>query len=205
MEWMIVVQEIEDRIPGRLKPCNAQILLAEIDGLQRVVRLCLDSRFVFPVAEYCHRYWPKRPLFGKRVDDAIPSAREDLKEAGKCIAFELHTAAVFHLMRVVEFGLRELARTMKVKIPETPLDYAGWKSVVGGIETKLQAKIPKARGPKQAKALQFKNDLMADFKAFELRRNEIMHCRWRCNPREAMGLFDRVDEFMRRVALRIQE
>lgn len=101
-------------------------------------------------------------------------------------------------------GLRELARSLRAKIKKTPLDYAGWKSVVDAIDNKLTAKIPKARGPKQTSALKFKHDLLADFKAFEVLRNEVMHCRWHCNPKEAEGLFIRVRAFMQRLAANLK-
>jgi hypothetical protein len=145
-------------------------------------------------------FYEKEKLFGDEVFDKFPDAQKDIREAGNCLAADLHTAAAFHLIRVVEIGLRELARKQKVKFAKTPLDYAGWKAVVDAIGVKLQEKIPKARGPRQAKALRFTHDTLTDFKAFEVIRNEIMHCRWRCNDKEAMGLFIRVHEFMKRLA-----
>jgi len=80
------------------------------------------------------------------------------------------------------------------------LDYAGWKSVVKEIDDKLTAKIPKARGAKQQSALKFKHDLLVDFKSFEVLRNEIMHGRSHHNEPEAIGLLDRVRNFMQRLA-----
>ncbi len=54
------------------------------------------------------------PLFGERVFQAFPSANYDIAEAGKCLACERSTAAVFHLMRVMEAGLKVLARGMDI-------------------------------------------------------------------------------------------
>jgi len=39
----------------------------------------------------------------------FPSAREDMKEAKNCYVLGRHTAAVFHAMRVLEYGLKALA------------------------------------------------------------------------------------------------
>jgi hypothetical protein len=51
----------------------------------------------------------KERLFGEEVYDSFPAAREDIREAGNCIAAECCTAAVFHLMRAAEVALRVLA------------------------------------------------------------------------------------------------
>jgi hypothetical protein len=146
------------------------------------------------------QYFEQEFLFGPEVFEEFHKSRGEIKDAGNCMAADLHTSAVFHLIRIVETGLRELASDLGVKVKKTPLDYAGWESVVKAIDDKLAAKMPRARGPKKTAALKFKQDLLADFKAFEVTRNEIMHCRWRCNEHEAMGLFIRVREFTQRLA-----
>ncbi|WDZ80948.1 hypothetical protein PWG15_24665 (plasmid) [Ensifer adhaerens] len=38
----------------------------------------------------------------------FPDAMDDLAEAGRCLAFNRNTAAVFHLMRAMEFILRKV-------------------------------------------------------------------------------------------------
>jgi hypothetical protein len=49
-----------------------------------------------------------RNLFRPETFDELPElAREDLEEAGKCIAFERPTAAAFHMLRGTEAVLRE--------------------------------------------------------------------------------------------------
>jgi hypothetical protein len=151
------------------------------------------------------QYFENDALFGQTVGKSFLSAKNNIKSAGNALAADLPDAAVYYLLSVIETGLRVLARNLKVKIPKTPLDYAGWKAVVNGIEKKLEAKTPKARGPKQAAALRFKHDLLADFKAFEVLRNGISHGRSHHNEQEAIGLFNRVREFMQRLALQVPE
>jgi len=116
-------------------------------------------------------------LFGKDVAKAFPSAEDEIKNAGNCLSADLFTAATFHLMRIVEIGLRELARELHVKKikKNTPLDYAQWKEVVNEIADKLEKKLPTTKGSKKTAALQFKHDTLSDFKAFEVTRNEVMH------------------------------
>jgi hypothetical protein len=163
-----------------------------------------DKRFVF-IPKDNEQYFFNEELWPEGAHEAFPAARDDLNNSGFCLAADLHDAAVFHLMRVVEIGLRALARKLKVTIPKTQLDYAGWKAVVGRIEAHLDAKMPKARGAKQELALKFKHDLLADFKAFEVARNELMHGRGHYGPKEAIGMFERVRDFMQRLTAAISK
>src|SRR2546423_3799871 len=59
-------------------------------------------------------YDPTEPLFGESVAKSFPSASDDVAESGKCIATDRGTAAVFHLMRVMEAGLKSLAKQLGI-------------------------------------------------------------------------------------------
>jgi hypothetical protein len=50
--------------------------------------------------------------FGKEIPTQFPTARDDIEEAGKCLAFGRGTACVFHLMRIMEVGLRALGQSL---------------------------------------------------------------------------------------------
>jgi hypothetical protein len=154
----------------------------------------------------------KAEYFEKDVDEALcgtpvyfvfPEAWDDIKNAGNCLATDLYDGAAFYLMRVVETGLRRLARKLNIKFPKIPLDYAGWEGLIKAIDAKLDAKIPTARGPTKSAALKFKHDLLADFEAFEQPRNDIMHGRSHYNEREAIGLFNHVRDFMQRLSIHV--
>lgn len=47
-------------------------------------------------------FQPDDPLFGAVFERAFPSAIFELEEAAKCLALDRPTAAVFHLMRIME-------------------------------------------------------------------------------------------------------
>jgi hypothetical protein len=94
-------------------------------------------------------------LFGVDVTKAFPSARTDIQEVGNCLAVDLNTAAVFHLMRVVECGLRALARHLKVKIKKVPLEYAEWGRIIQEIDAKVTKLRQGPRGPKKSAAVEF--------------------------------------------------
>lgn len=57
-------------------------------------------------------------MFPKKVLDRIPEVVNDWREAGRCLALELPTAAAFHIFRVVEAVSRKYAIAFKGK----PLD-----------------------------------------------------------------------------------
>ncbi len=94
-------------------------------------------------------YLDKDSLFGNDVANNFPSAREDIKNAGNCLAVELPTAAVFHLMCVVEWGLRAFAVDLGLleisvgrKNNKTkPIEYAQWEQILNQLPEKIRAKI----------------------------------------------------------------
>src|SRR3989337_1503269 len=71
---------------------------AFVDALERMKYLFIDPTLT--------EYVDNDSLFGGPVAMAFPSANSDLKSAGNCLAVGCDTAAVFHLMRVAELGLR---------------------------------------------------------------------------------------------------
>lgn len=193
------------RLERRLKNQNItfSFLNTEFEEIQNLIKFELDETPVVIIPKEKAKYFEKDgddSLFGKSVYENFPAMREDIKNAGNCLAVDLHDGAIFYLMRIVEFGLRELGRNLGIKkIANAPLDYAGWQKVVNEIEEKLTKKIPTVRGPKQSEELKFKHDLLADFKAFEVKRNEALHGRGRYNGPEAIGFFDRANEFIQRL------
>jgi hypothetical protein len=180
---------------------------SEIESGLKGIQWAMERDLTLPNFAYFHpkkaEYFEREKLFGEKVFNDFPAMREDIKNAGNCLASDLNDAAVFYLLRIVEMSLRDLARNLKAKFPKTPLDYEGWKGVVDAIDNRLSEKTPKARGPKQAKALKFKHDLLADFKAFEVLRNDILHGRSHHTASEALSLFNRVRDFIQRLDAQI--
>lgn len=70
-------------------------------------------------------YFDRKNLFGEEVATAFPLAIVNVEEAGKCLALDRATACVFHLMRVMESGLRATAKPLH--IPYAP----SWESYLG--------------------------------------------------------------------------
>lgn len=95
------------------------------DELESQTFLALDAKerefFVEPLRDW------------KTVAMCFPGARDDIEEAGKCIALERYGGAVFHLMRITEAGALALGNLI------APGDYKPqFSSVLKKIDTLVQ-------------------------------------------------------------------
>jgi hypothetical protein len=103
--------------------------------------LQLKKRKFLRVATDRASYLDKDDLFGAEVSTAFRSARRDVREAGNCLAAEVPTAAVFHLMRASEIALRALAVDRGVQYPNATVE----SKQVGDLLVALDAKVKDLR------------------------------------------------------------
>jgi hypothetical protein len=141
-------------------------------------------------------------LFGESVKKAFPSAAEDIRAAGNCLAAECNTAAVFHLMRVAEIGLRSLAHDRRVKLPrKEPLELAAWETVIRDLEKAEDAIRQYPKSPAQQAQYAFHRKAMKQIACFrDVFRNQLMHVREHFGPDHATAIFEAVREFMQTLA-----
>ncbi len=86
-------------------------------------------------------------LFGESVQMHFPEASPDIAAAGRCLAKDEWTAAVFHLMRVTELAQRKLATDLG--IPD--VQKQDWAAVTNRIEKKLREIEMKGRASHQGR------------------------------------------------------
>lgn len=140
-------------------------------------------------------------LFGSEVHESFLEANEDIGAAGHGIACGLHTASVFHSMRVAEFGLRRIAARLKVRIRDhkgyMPVEYGTWDKVITACKNKITKIRQRPVGPKRQEELEFYSDA-ADHCLFmkDIWRNNISHTRQPYNQPEALAVLERVKGFM---------
>ncbi len=149
------------------------------------------------------KYFEAEDLYGAKVSKAFPNALTDINDAGNCIALGLGTAAVFHLMRVVEWGLRALCRNLKVtEIKEKPIAYATWDDVIKKLPEVVETKINgMSRGPKKQKAQEFYFPALKELTGFkDAWRNHVMHVRREYTVKDAEAVSSHVDSFMNLLA-----
>jgi hypothetical protein len=156
--------------------------------------------------------------FGKPIKRAFPSAASDVTQAKVCMAFELYTASVFHLMRAVEWALRALANDLGVKRIRTvkkpgkkavyqPLSYAEWERILDGLHDAVDARIAKLkRGQEKQKTQEFYYPILQDIRAIkDAWRNHVMHARVEYMTEDAKAVFEHVKRLMTILSTRIRE
>lgn len=183
-------------------PVQPGVLLGRVTALRHaIVAELSEVRFASVPFEKV-RYFAQADLFGLSVSAAFPEAKEDIKDGGDALALGLDTAAVFHLMRVAELGLRALAKKARVTVKKTPIDWADARALIEAIRKKKVVPIEaKHRGPKKDAELEFWRGALGEAEAFkDAYRNPVMHARRRFNEFEAANILVHVRAFMQRLA-----
>ncbi len=146
-------------------------------------------------------YAPNKPLFGGEVDRKFTSATLEIKEAAKCLALSRHTACVFHSMRIMEIGIRGIARCLGIPDPVKPAE-RNWGKVLASIEKAIEAKRPTLSSEDRE---YFDRAYVALDKIRSLWRNPTMHVEKTYLQQDASDIFDAVRIFMRTLASRLDE
>jgi len=141
-------------------------------------------------------------LFGPQVAEKFPSTANDIEEAAKCFAFGRSTACVFHLMRVLESGLRAIAR--KVNFPvDSGAGRPDWQPMLNKLEAELR---------KDYKEREFKGDhdflagVVAHFGNIKIAwRNRVMHVESKYDEEQALAIYNATKGFMQHLASQIGE
>lgn len=151
-------------------------------------------------------------LLGTAVKDAFRSAADDIREAGNCIAIDSGTAAVFYLMRAVEWGVRALSVNLGVldvprKSATIPIEFAEWDKILDQLYPAVEKKVD-SLGPGQLKqeTQEFYFPLLFDIKGFkDAFRNHVMHTRQTYSQKAADDVLDYVRRFLVLLSTKISE
>ena len=99
----------------------------------------LDARKIYIVALERNAYVSGN-LFSAVVAERFSAAIPDMDEAARCFAFERPTACIFHLMRVTEFALYEIAQLLEIE------DHAPtWEPIIRKIDAELKEDYKKRK------------------------------------------------------------
>jgi hypothetical protein len=157
-------------------------------------------------------------LLGEDIAKAFPSAKPDIREAGNCLAADCNTAAVFHMMRVVEWGLRTLCvhlgfRKLRQKyrksgtVSYVPIEYSEWEKILNQLQDRVDAKILKVkRGTLKQEYQEFYYPALQDIRGIrDAWRNHVMHTRQEYGSKDADAILEHVKRLMNTLAMRIRE
>jgi len=191
---------------------NASEVYADLEGLFNsfMADLCAIECAYIPKDKI--EWFESEKLFGDSVFVEFPDARGEIKSAGNCLALDLNTAAVFHLMRVVELGLRELAVRLKtkslIKITKQtkkrviiPIELGTWDEIIGELEGKLAVLRGITRSKRREAKIEFCIELLKELRHMkDLWRNKVMHTRATYDEKQAESAFNHVRAFMQKLA-----
>lgn len=155
--------------------------------------------FLYALSQEDAELFDRTTPFGQKVYEAFPSATLDIEEAAKCLALHRGTAAVFHLMRVMEHGLRATANSLGV-------DYApSWEAYLDQMKPLIEAKY-RNKPPKWRKVERFFKEVYTYLHGVKRAwRNPTMHIEGTYTPEIADEIWLAVKSFMRLLSTEVSE
>ena len=149
-------------------------------------------------------YQSTKPLFGENVHRNFPSAIIDIEEAGNSLALGRNTACVFHLMRVLEVGLRALGKSLNDPSLD-PKKNPTWESILRRCDAELQKPYAQ-RSPEWQANPQFFSEATANLRAVkDAWRNPTLHIDLSYDEERARDVWNVVGAFLRHLATHLSE
>jgi hypothetical protein len=150
-------------------------------------------------------YRPETYLFGIEFDVGFArSGAFELDEAAKCIALGRPTAAVFHLVRLMEIGIGAVARCLQIPDPVRPSE-RNWGRILENVQKGIDHRWPHSTDRMQGDGALFES-LHASLDAVKNPwRNATMHVEHKYTLEDAEHIFVAVRGFMKKLASRCNE
>jgi len=151
----------------------------------------------------------KAPYYGGEKFDPLvtvsfPSSTLDVEDACKCYALGRNTACVFHLMRVMEVGLRALGKSLNDERLD-PKRNPSWETILKRCDDEL-AKSIKDRSEDWKNSPEFFVDASANLRAVKNAwRNPTMHVEINYDEDRALEVLGAVNGFMRHISTKLKE
>jgi len=170
-----------------------------------------ERRFLF-VEPGLTEYVDNPAPFGQKVFDVFDGARPDITAAANCMVAACSTAAVFHLMRSVEWGLRGLCANLGLKslkeqkksgkIKLTPVSHSQWEKILDGLNKRVDKKLKILRpGGAKQRHQEFYYPALEEISAIrDAWRNHVMHGRKEYQPDDAAVICGHVKRLMMKLA-----
>lgn len=132
---ILLLDRISDSLDsGQLKHID---LSYSLRGLAMLIEEELKGTIVLQIPLGRSKYYGEKQLFGSVVSEKFPSVSDDLEEAANCMAVARYTAAVFHVMRVLEVGLQSLASKLSISLAKD----RNWQDILNDVKGAIN-KLP---------------------------------------------------------------
>jgi len=212
-----LLERIQNHLEG--KALSPEVLAVEARHAIEAMLSEFEARtYMFIPSGMGRSNWNNKSYFGEAVAKAFPSAIPDIERTSNCMMTSCHTAAVFHSMRVVEWGLRGLCadiglirvkRTFKAtkKSSYTPINYVDWETMLNQLQDRVDSRINKMkRGRQKQKAQEFYYPALQDIRGIrDAWRNHVMHSRAIYGAADAAAILGHVNRLMTTLSTKIRE
>lgn len=178
------------------KSLTLEVALHESREVRRAFLEELDAHLYFVVPAGDRDLYEKPPL-NRATASAFPAADEELQLAGKCLALDQQTAAVFHAMRALEVGLSAFARQLEVPPPERPM----WGPIIDRIEAAINSARQARLTSERRALLDTYADAATHFRFLkDAWRNHTMHQRQNYDRARSQNILQHVSQFLEQLA-----
>jgi hypothetical protein len=155
--------------------------------------------FLMVPADQREFYEQRKLPFGEGVAQSFLEASADIAAASRCFALDEWTACVFHLMRVLEHGLRKLAGT--VGLPPEAMEHENWKNIIDQIEKKIREMEALPKSAEKIARLKNLSEAAIQFRYFkDAWRNHVSHAHASYDNLTGPVVWTHVKEFMQSIA-----
>jgi hypothetical protein len=156
-----------------------------------------SPRFYMIPADRSIYYEKPQQAFGQVACDYYSDAKRDIEGAGRCFALDQWTACVFHLMRVLEHGLRDL--NQRLGLPDG--DQENWKNILDRAVKAITAMEQLPKTHQRDDDIHFYSHAASNFRLFkDAWRNYVSHSHTDYDEREAIQVWNSVSQFMNEMA-----
>lgn len=181
------LKRIHDSFSDDAKPTWSALRSMVIDAYQRMFDELQDRHFLVLPPESVGFYRQTSPLFGPEVEGKLPQMSEDIAEAGKCLALNRATAAVFHLMRVTEIAVQLFGNKLEIQL----VAEKNWQSILDEVN-----KAIKALPAKDALTVAYAQVASHLYNVKVAWRNPVMHPKQTYTQEQAEQVYSSVKTFV---------
>lgn len=185
----VLAEGLSDKCSG--KAYSIPELRGSLSLLGELIENQLNGR-VFMFVPSAHAKFFREKPFGEIIEGAFSEAIADVEDASSCLGVGRPTAAVFHLMCVMEFGIRHLAK--RLKVPRKEITGKVWQVILTKINDRVKKLKSEARRDVYAEMVAHLHNVKNAW------RNPTMHTRRRYSQEEAEAIFENVKTFMHSLA-----
>jgi hypothetical protein len=195
---------VDDLLSHAKTGVNTDEVDAKIDSLQSMLKNELQERKFLYVPKDRVGYYNNKSICSPLVADKFPRAIPDIIEAGNCYALERPTACVFHLMRVIPYGMEILAKKLKVKYGAS-IETLQWGDIIPPIDKAVKLLQQHMRSKKRAADQKYYSEVVSHlYFCKDAWRNHVSHGREPYDMPRAKSVLDHVGHVMNLLAQKMK-